>query len=99
MFRVTEALGLGMGGMDGTCGAVSGACVLAGLKNSSAKLDAPDSKAASYQLSRKIMSRFKEENQSTRCADLKGAMTGVVLRKCPDCIRDAARIAEEILFE
>ena len=41
MFRITEAMGLGMGNMEGTCGAVSGACILAGLKNSSANLVLP----------------------------------------------------------
>lgn len=30
MFRMTEGLGLGMGGMEGTCGAVTAACVIAG---------------------------------------------------------------------
>ena len=34
IFKMTEGLGLGMGGMQGTCGALSGACVLAGMKNS-----------------------------------------------------------------
>ena len=72
MFRVTEGLGAGMGNMDGTCGAVSGACVLAGLKGSTAHLTKPDSK---------------------------GIDTGVVIRKCPDCVRDAATIAETVLFE
>ena len=48
MFKITEALGAGMGNMEGTCGAVSAACVLAGLKNSTANLAAPDSKADSY---------------------------------------------------
>lgn len=98
MFRATEAMGLGMGCMEGTCGAVSGACALAGFKNSTANLEKPDSKAASYKLSREIMTRFTNMNQSTRCKDLKGVETGVVLRSCPDCIRDAAKITEDVLF-
>ena len=32
LFRITEGLGLGMGCMDGTCGAISAAAVLSGLK-------------------------------------------------------------------
>ena len=36
LFKVTEGLGLGMGGMEGTCGAISAAAVLAGLKISTA---------------------------------------------------------------
>ena len=52
MFKMTEALGLGMGCMDGTCGAVAGACILAGMKRSTGNLEKPDSKAESYKLSR-----------------------------------------------
>ena len=98
MFRMTEALGLGMGGMQGTCGAVSGACVLAGMKRSTGNLEAPNSKAESYKLSREITQKFWERNGSLTCKDLKGVETGKVLRSCPDCIRDAAAIAEQILF-
>lgn len=98
MFRITEALGLGMGNMEGTCGAVSGACVLAGMKNSSANLAKPDSKASSYKLSKEILKQFKEQNKSVTCRELKGVETGKVLRPCADCIRDAAAIAEKVLF-
>ena len=34
IFRMTEGFGAGMGGMQATCGALSGAVLLAGLKNS-----------------------------------------------------------------
>ena len=99
MFKMTEALGLGMGGMQGTCGAVTGACVLAGMKASTGNLDQPNSKATSYQLSREITKRFQEKNQSLTCKELKGVETGVVLRSCSDCIKDAAEIVEQVLFE
>lgn len=99
MFKMTEALGLGMGGMEGTCGAVTGACVLAGMKRSSGNLDRPDSKAESYKLSREIVKRFEDKNQSVVCKTLKGVETGKVLRSCEDCIRDAAGIAEQVLFQ
>lgn len=98
MFKMTEALGLGMGGMEGTCGAVSGACILAGMKRSSGNLDKPDSKGASYQLAKEIIRRFEEQNQAVACKDLKGISTGKVLTPCEQCIRDAAQIAEEVLF-
>ena len=39
MFKVAEGLGLGVGCMEGTCGAVTGACLLAGCKNSTGNLD------------------------------------------------------------
>ena len=99
MFRLTEGLGLGMGCMEGTCGAISGACVLAGMKNSLGSEQAPKSKPGTYALSKQIVKRFMEQNSSSICKELKGIDTGVVLRSCPDCIMDAARIAEEVLFE
>ncbi len=98
MFRMTEALGLGMGGMLGTCGAVSGACVLAGMKMSTGNLESPDSKHLSYRLSRVITNQFKERNGTLVCKELKGVDNGVVLRSCDDCIRDAAGIVEQVLF-
>lgn len=98
MFKLSEALGLGMGGMEGTCGAVTGACVLAGMIKSSGNLEHPDSKGKSYQLSREIVKQFKEKNQSVVCKTLKGVETGEVLRACPDCVKDAAMIAEQVLF-
>ena len=98
MFKMTEALGLGMGGMEGTCGAITGACVLAGMKNSTGNLEKPNSKGASYKLSRQIVEEFKNQNGATQCRELKGVDTGKVLRACTDCIRDAARIAESVLF-
>lgn len=99
MFRMTEGLGLGMGGMQGTCGAVTGACILAGVKNSTGNLEKPDSKASTYKLSREIVHQFEEKNKSSICKELKGVETGVMLRSCQDCIKDAAELVEEILFE
>ena len=82
MFRLTEGLGLGMGGMEGTCGAVTAACVIAGAKNSTVE----------------IVRRFKEESGSVICKELKGVETGTPAKACPDCVKDAARILEEVVF-
>ncbi|MBQ9983068.1 MAG: C_GCAxxG_C_C family protein [Lachnospiraceae bacterium] len=98
MFKMTEALGLGMGGMQGTCGAVTGACVLAGMKASTGNLEQPNSKMKSYQLAREITNQFQEQNGSLICKELKGVDTGKVLRPCQECIRDAAGLVEQVLF-
>lgn len=98
MFMLTEALGAGMGNMEGTCGAVSGACILAGLKNSTGNLNKPDSKADTYKIAGEILKTFKEQNGSVVCKELKGIDTGKPLRSCNDCIKDAAKLAEDILF-
>uniref|UniRef100_UPI004055CC17 C-GCAxxG-C-C family protein n=1 Tax=Acetatifactor sp. TaxID=1872090 RepID=UPI004055CC17 len=97
LFQACEGFGLGMGGMNGTCGAISGAVMLAGFKNSDGDIDNPGTKASTYQLSKAILDKFAEKNQATRCRDLKGVDTGTVLRSCPGCIEDAVEIVQEIL--
>lgn len=96
LFMAMEGFGLGMGGMEGTCGALSGAVAIAGLKNSGGEPQ-PSTKASTYKLSRELLARFAAENQSVRCKDLKGVGTGTVLRSCSGCIDDAVRIACEVL--
>lgn len=98
MFRFTEGMGLGMGGMEGTCGAIGAASILSGLKNSSAHLDHPDTKGISYKASKKCLVNFKELNGSIICKDLKGTETGKVLRSCNDCIADAVKIIDQELY-
>ena len=97
LFRAGEAFGLGMGCMDGTCGAVSGAVMLAGFKNSDGCLATRGTKADTYKLSREILKRFEEKNGTIICRELKGIDTGKVIRTCPGCIEDAVEIAQEVL--
>jgi C_GCAxxG_C_C family probable redox protein len=98
LFQMTEALGLGMGGMEGTCGAVTAACVLAGLKQSSGNTESPDSMKASLRLSKEIVAQFLEKNGTIVCKELKGTETGKVIRSCPDCITDTVEILEKVLY-
>ena len=98
MCQRTEGYGLGMGGMKGTCGAVSGAVLLAGMKNSTGNVEHPDSKGATYKLSREIVKEFQEKNSSVVCEELKGVETGNVLRSCGGCIKDAVLLAGRILY-
>ena len=98
IFRMTEGFGLGMGCMAGTCGALSGAVLLAGLKNSDGQIDAPKTKGKTYKLSRQLLERFHERCGSTICAELKGVTTGTPVHSCADCIKDAAAIVEEVLL-
>ncbi len=97
LFRAGEGFGLGMGGMDATCGALSGAVMLAGIKNSDGNVDAPATKAATYALSKEMVKRFKEKTGSTVCRELKGVDTGKMLCSCPDCIRCGVEVVEEVL--
>lgn len=96
VFQASEGFGAGMGGMECTCGAVCGAVMAAGMKNSvmgQEKL----TKGSTYLLSKKITEKFKEKNGTVICKELKGIENGNVRRSCAGCIEDAVCITEEIL--
>lgn len=97
LFRAAEGFGLGMGGMNATCGAVSAGVLLAGFKNSDSNLDNPGTKVDTYKLSREIVDKFIERNGSCICRELKGIDSGTPLRTCPGCIDDAVEIIQEAL--
>ena len=82
-----SAFGSGMGNMEGTCGAITGAAMVLGLvKRDKLKARKPMIN---------IMNRFKERNGATQCKLLKGVGTGKVLRSCEDCVGDACEFLEE----
>ena len=97
LFAMAEGFGAGMGGMEATCGAVSGAILLTGIKGSSADVTKPVTKAGTYKLSKEVTSQFKLKNGSLVCKELKGVETKKVLRSCDGCIEDAAAIVEKVL--
>ncbi len=99
LFRIGEGFGLGMGNMNGVCGALSGAVIMAGIKNSDGDLAAPKSKASTMSLVKGIQEAFREQTGSIICRELKGVDSGKALCSCPNCIRIATRIAEGILKE
>ena len=98
LFRAAEAFGAGMGGMETTCGAGSGAGLLAGLQNRGGDLEKPRTTGGSYRLSKQIVEEFQKKNTTVVCKELKGVETKQALRSCDGCIEDAAAIAERVLF-
>jgi len=97
LFKIGEGFGLGMGCMEGTCGALSGAIMLAGLKNSDGNIDAPATKADTYKLSKELLQKFVEKTGSSVCKELKGVETGKMLCSCPDCIKIGVEVAQDVL--
>lgn len=85
-----NAFGSGMGNMEGTCGALTGAAIIVGL--------ATGDKLRSRKVMTKIMTQFQERNGATQCKLLKGVGTGQVLRSCEDCVADASELLENELF-
>ena len=98
VFRMAEGFGSGMGTMQGVCGALVGAVMLAGLSRSTANLEQPDSKPRTAALARTLMKAFEQEAGAVYCKDLKGVGTGKPLLACPDCMRLACRLAAREVF-
>ena len=96
-YRASEAFGFGMGQME-VCGALAGACMLAGLKNSGGLQAVGKTKAETYKLDRQLAAAFREKNQSVLCRELKGVESGKVLRPCDGCVGDGARLVETYLL-
>lgn len=87
--RIGAGFGLGMGGMEGTCGALCGAEMILGLvkyKGSPIRNDAKE-----------LHAKFTEMCGGSICRDIKGVGTGKVLCSCDDCVRNAVEILEETI--
>ena len=99
LFKATEGFGSGAGTMEGICGALSAAIMIAGLKNSSANFDAPDSKKSTMQISKQLMNNFKQRVGSLYCREIKGNNPEhKVLCACPDCVRHGVKLTEEFVI-
>ena len=99
LFRIAEGFGSGMGGQQHVCGAVAGAVMVNGLLNSSGRPGNVDSLIKTLGVSRQLTEGFCVQNGTAICKELKGTETGKMIRSCPDCVMDAARLAEAILLE
>ncbi|MBO6230464.1 MAG: C_GCAxxG_C_C family protein [Ruminiclostridium sp.] len=75
------------GGKMGKCGAVLAAEYVLEKKLGS---DAVSAKA-------EFEKRFTEMNRTLMCKELKGALTGKIIRSCRGCVTDAAEILADIL--
>lgn len=106
--KISGSFGGGIGRMAETCGAVSGAYMVIGLKYATAELD-PAAKEETYAKVREFAKKFKEKNKSTVCSELLGCNISteegmkefkerkLITTLCADFVRNAAEILEEIL--
>jgi C_GCAxxG_C_C family probable redox protein len=107
--KVSGAFGGGMAGMAETCGAVTGAFMVIGLKYGKIKPEDEESKRRAYALVKEFVKKFKAKNSSIVCKELLGCdistSQGIQEFKdknfintvCPKFVKDAAEILEEIL--
>jgi C_GCAxxG_C_C family probable redox protein len=107
--KISCGFGGGMGNSGETCGAVSGAIMLLGLKNGQYREDDSDAKLATYEIVKEFNDKFRAKHGSLRCNDLTGynltipdekekaKEAGVFSNVCPNLVGDAAEIVAEML--
>ena len=109
--KLAGGFGGGMGRMAHTCGAVTGALLVLGLKCGTASPDDKVGKENTYRLVREFADKFQVRNGSIVCRDLLGCdistaagsnmakETGLFRKACPKLVRDAAEVLEGMLEE
>ncbi len=80
MAKIASGFAAGMGGLEGTCGALIGAVIAAGFIT--------DGKGTP-RISMARVQGFKERSRATICKDLKTPVNGKVLCDCPQCVYNA----------
>jgi C_GCAxxG_C_C family probable redox protein len=108
--KIAAGFGGGMGRIGGTCGAVTGAFMVLGLRHGGSSPD-PQTKELVYAKVRECADRFKARNGSLLCKDLLGCdistsegreaakEKNLFTTICPKVVRDAAEILEEMAVE
>lgn len=108
--KVSSAFAGGMR-VGGTCGAVTGALMVIGLKGCASPCDKIAGRKAAYKLTEQFHAAFLTRHPSLLCRDLLGAdlgteegrklaeSQGVFQTKCPIFVRSAAEILEEMFKE
>jgi len=108
--KIACGFGGGIGRMGRTCGAVSGAVMVIGLKHGQVNLADEESRQRTYTLVKEFVDRFTELHGSIECKDLIGydlsnsgelrlaRESGVFQNKCPGFVYDSARILEDIVL-
>ncbi len=103
-----NAFGGGMGRTGETCGAVTGALIIISLKYGAGEAGHRALKENTYELAGKFIKEYKVRNTCVACRDLLGFEIGpgtsmhdekkdIISQKCPDYVKDAAEILEDIL--
>jgi C_GCAxxG_C_C family probable redox protein len=107
--KLSCAFGGGMACMAETCGAVTGAFMVIGLKYGRTRVKDLRKRDKSYELAREFVSQFKTRHGSIICRELLGLDIGtpegmrlakerrLFTETCPNYVRDAAEIIENIL--
>ena len=107
--RLSCGLGGGMAHTGNTCGAVTGALMVIGMKYGRTKVDDLAAKEKTYAVANEFITEFLRRNHSVSCTDLIGhnlsdpkelaiaRKDDLFHTKCTRFVRDAGEILEKIL--
>ena len=107
--KISTGFGGGMARCGKTCGAVTGAFMVIGLKNGMGISKDIEAKEKTYQIILEFSNKFQENNGSLICKELLGCdlntpegkdyfnQNELFEKKCLHCIKNAAEILEEML--
>jgi C_GCAxxG_C_C family probable redox protein len=107
--KASAGFGGGMGRMGQTCGVVTGACMVIGMRFSSADPANSDAKECTYITVKEFSRQFKVRNKTMVCRELLGCDIGtpeglktardnqLFACKCPKFVADAAEILEQLI--
>jgi C_GCAxxG_C_C family probable redox protein len=107
--KVAGGFGGGMGRMGETCGAVTGAIMVIGLKFASTTPGDIQGKENTYAVVREFVHRFKGRNVTVLCRELldcdistpegmkRAQQEKLIKQCCPKFIRDAAEILDQLI--
>jgi C_GCAxxG_C_C family probable redox protein len=107
--RVAGAFGGGMGRRGETCGAVTGAFMVMGLKHAKTKADDDDAREKTYEQVNEFVRRFRERTGTILCRELLGhdlsteegreavAEQNLFSTRCTVLVRDAGEILEMMM--
>jgi C_GCAxxG_C_C family probable redox protein len=108
-FKIAGSFGGGLGRSGKTCGAVSGALMVLGLRYAQTQPGDNEQKDKNYEMVRTFIKRFTEKNGSCVCAELLGydistpegakaaKEKGLFSTVCSKVVGDAAEIVETLL--
>ena len=106
--RVAAGFGGGLARTGETCGAVTGAVMVLGLRHCDAPADDPEVKLKVYPPVQEFLARFKARHGSVVCRELLGCdlgtpaglerarEQGLFKSRCPAFVRSAAEILEDL---
>jgi C_GCAxxG_C_C family probable redox protein len=107
--RVSSPFGAGMGRRGETCGAVTGAFMVLGLRSGRTRIEDKDAQERAYKLVAEFVEAFQKRNGSILCRELLGydlsqpesldlaKEKGIIRTRCPKFVKDSAEILEDLL--